>query len=97
MNKCKCGKSLGRNTKGELCKTCYNNRNQGNGNSQDISTQSLPVSSQSLDNVGILNDYENAIKDLGIDINKSVSELTVRDLILIVREQYSPLNRTMGL
>ena len=98
MNKCKCGKSLGRNTKGELCKTCYNNRNQANGNSQDISTQSLPVSSQSLDNVGILNedDYENAIKDLGIDMYKSLSELTVRDLILIAREQYSPLNRTMA-
>ena len=52
------------------------------------------MSSQTVGDYPVINDedYENAIsKNLGIDLNKSLSDLSVRDLIFIIREQYNHL------
>ena len=100
MTKCKCGNKLSRGNIGGACKSCYYNRNKSDGeianddDSPEIINESLLMSSQTVGDYPVINDedYENAIsKNLGIDLNKSLSDLSVRDLIFIIREQYNPL------
>ena len=106
--KCKeCGKDLSRSNKSGLCHQCYESRNKVKSNTivgsqatvdKDASNldESLPACSQELTDVEMMCDddkLEESAKTLGVDLEGSLSDLKVRDLILIIREQYRPLRQ----
>ena len=77
----KCGKELSKSNKGGLCQSCYYKRNDERNatvyNSQN--NDELMASNETSSNGSI------------IDVNKNIVDLTVADLVSIIREQIQPL------